>query len=217
MANVNAPFGLKQQTSATGASPNFEMIYKQIAYDDSTKIYTGDPVKMLDSGYISQWTAATAVSQLAGIFAGCEFLSTLTGKMTSSPIWPGAGQVASTAQNTIIAKIIPCTGAIAPTFLVQSDATGVAFADIGMNVDVALGTGNDLNGQSGCYLNVTSTLAATATLPFRITGLYGGLPGAGGALGIQPGSTGPYSGSATGAYNWALVRANVTGAGATGI
>lgn len=215
MANVNAPFGLRQQQSATGAPSNFEMIYKQIAYNDTTKIYFGDPVKLLSTGYIGQWTATTAVSQLAGIFIGCEYLSTAQSKMVSSAIWPGA-DVAVGAQSTIVAKIIPCTGAVAPTFLVQSDSTGAAFADIGQNADVALGTGNTLTGQSGCYLDI-STINTTATLPFRIVGLYGGLMGAGGAGGIQPGSTGPYSGSATGAYNWVLVRANVTGAGATGI
>ena len=208
MANINAPFGLKQLQSATGAPSNYEMIYRQIAYNDSTKIYTGDPVKQLNTGYIAQWTATTAVSQLIGIFAGCEYLSSSQGKMVSSPYWPGA-DVASTAQSTIVAKIIPCNLAAASTFLVQSDSTGVAVADVGQNVDVALGTGSTLTGQSGAYLDV-GTLNTTATLPFRIVGLYGGLPGAFGAMGIQPGSTGPYTGSATGAYNWVIVKANVT-------
>jgi len=215
MANVNAPFGLQQQQSVIGASPSFGMIYRQIAYNDSTKIFTGDPVKQLNTGYIAQWTAATEVSQLIGIFAGVDYLSTINGKMVSSPFWPGA-DVASTAQSTIVAKIIPCNLATPSVFKVQSDATGVAFADIGMNIDVALGTGNTTTGQSGCYLNL-GTINTTATLPFRIVGLYGGLPGAGGAMGVQPGSTGPYSGSSTGAYNWVLVAANVSGAGSTGI
>lgn len=215
MANLNAPFGLKQQASAMGASPNFEMIYAPIAYNDSTKIFTGDPVKRLNTGYVAQWTASTAVSQLIGIFAGVEYLSTALGKMTQAQFWPGA-DVASTAQSTIVAKIIPCNLASPPRFLVQSDSTGIAFADIGQNVDVALGTGNTSSGQSGCYLD-SGTLGVTATLPFRIVGLYGGAFGAGGAGGIQPGSTGPYAGSATGAYNWVIVAANVSGAGSTGI
>ncbi len=215
MANNNAPFGFSQQQGAVGAPSNFEMINMPIAYNDSTKIYTGDPVKRLNTGYIAQWTASTAVSQLAGIFAGCEYLSSSQGKMVSSPYWPGA-DVASTAQSTIIAKIIPCNLAIPPKFLVQSDSTGIAFADIGQNVDVAIGTGSTLTGKSGAYLDA-GTLGVTATLPFRIVGLYGGAWGAGGVGGIQPGSTGPYNGSATGAYNWVIVQANVSGAGSTGI
>ena len=215
MANVNAPFGLRQQQSAMGAPSNFEMIYRQIAYNDTTKIFTGDPVKQLASGYCSQWTAGTAVSQMIGIFAGVEYLSTATGKIQSSPFWPGA-DVASTAQSTIVAKIIPVNLAMPSTFVAQSDGTGVAFADIGQTIDIAVGTGSTANGISGAYLD-TTTMSTTATLPFRIVGLYGGLPGAGGALGIQPGSTGPYAGSSTGAYNWVIVRANSAGAGSTGI
>lgn len=213
MANVNAPFGLKPLTSATGAASNYEMRKANIAYNNTTKIYRGDPVKLLSTGYIAQWTAATAVSQLWGIFWGCEYLSSAQGKKVFSQFWPGA-DVASTAQETIVASIIPCNQAASGTFLAQSDATGVAFADIGQNIDVALGTGNTLTGQSGAYLDV-STINTTATLPFRIMGLAGGSLGAGGMGIIQPSSTNPYGGSATGAYNWVIVAANNTGS--TGI
>lgn len=215
MANVNAPFGFRPIQSAVGAASNFEMIQANIAYNDTTPIYRGDPVKMLNTGYISQWTASTAVSQLWGIFWGVTYLSSSQGKQVQNFYWPGS-DVASTAQSTIVANIIPCTGSASPVFIAQSDSTGVAFADIGQNIDVALGTGSAYNGQSGAYLNV-STAATTATLPFRIIGLAGAAQGAGGLGIVQPSSTNPYGGSATGAYNWVLVRANVTGAGATGI
>lgn len=213
MANLNAPFGFRPIQSAIGAASNYEMIQGQIAYNDTTPIYRGDPVKILSTGYCTQWTNGTAVSQLWGIFWGVHYLSTSQGKVVANNFWPG-NDVASTAQSSIVADIIPCTGSASPRFIVQSDSTGVAFADIGQNCDVTLGTGSAYNGQSGAYI---SGLGTTATLPFRIEGLYGGLPGAGGFMGVQPGSGGPYSGSATGAYNWVIVRANVTGAGATGI
>jgi hypothetical protein len=213
MANVNAPFGFKPLQSATGAASNFEMIQAPIAYNDTTPIYTGDPVKILNTGYVSQWTNGTAVSQLWGIFWGVTYLSSSQGKQVQNNYWPGT-DVASTAQTSIVANIIPCTGAIPGTFLVQSDSTGVAFADIGQNCDVTLGTGSAYNGRSGAYI---SNLGTAATLPFRIIGLYGGLPGAGGYMGVQPSSTNPYGGSSTGAYNWVIVRANTSGAGATGI
>ncbi len=216
MANVNAPFGLLPQgLTGTGTAPNFEMANVNIAYNDTTKIFRGDPVKKLNTGFVAQWTAATAVSQLAGIFWGCQYLSTSQGKVVFSQFWPGA-DVASTAQDSIIGYVVPCNLAVPMTFLVQSDATGVAFANVGENIDVALGTGNTYNGKSGAYIDL-GTINTTATLPFRIKGLYGGLPGASGVLGIQPGTTGPYSGSSTGAYNWVLVQANVSGAGSTGI
>lgn len=213
MANVNAPFGFRQIQSAVGAASNYELVQGQIAYNDTTKIYRGDPVKMLNTGYLAQWTAGTEVSQLYGIFMGCTYLSSAQGKQVQSQYWPGA-DVASTAQNSIVASIIPCTGSASPLFIAQSDGTGVAFGDIGQNCDVTLGTGNTYTGQSGAYL---ASLGTAATLPFRIVGLYGGLPGAGGFMGSQPSATNPYGGSPTGAYNWVIVRANVVGAGATGI
>lgn len=214
MANANNPQGFQLQQSAIGAPSNFEHILASIAYNDTTKIFTGDPVKLLTTGFVSQWTSGTSVAQLWGIFAGVEYLSVSQGKMVSAQFWPGA-DVASTGQNSIVAKLIPCIGSAAPLFLVQSDSTGTAFADIGTNVDVALGTGNTFTGQSGAY--IVSTPATTATLPFQVVGLYGGVPGAGGRMGIQPSATNPYGGSATGAYNRVIVRANVVGAGGAGL
>jgi len=197
MANVNAPYGFLPLQSAVGAASNYEMIQGNIAYNDTTPIYRGDPVKMLSTGYVSQWSNGTAVSQLWGIFWGVTYLSTSQGKQVQNNFWPG-NDVASTAQSSIVASIIPCTGSASPVFRVQSDSTGVAFADIGQNCDVTLGTGSAFNGQSGAYI---SNLGSTATLPFRIVGLYGGPQGSGGFGGIQPSSTNPYGGSATGAYN----------------
>lgn len=205
MANTNNPYGLLPFQSAVGSASNFENVQKQIAYNDTTVIYRGDPVKLLSTGYISQWTAATDAKYFAGVFWGCTYLSSSQGKVVQSQIWPGA-DVASTAQSTIVAQIIPTgMGAGAALFRAQSDSTGVAFADIGSNAEITVGTGSALTGQSGAYL---SGVATTATLPVTIIGLYGGLPGAGGFMGVQPSSTNPYGGSATGAYNWVIVRPN---------
>ena len=68
----------------------------QINYSYATKIFKGDPVQMQASGYISQWTAGTGVSQLAGIFWGCEYLSVARGYTVDAPYWP-ATDVASTS------------------------------------------------------------------------------------------------------------------------
>lgn len=205
MSNVNAPYGLLPFQSAVGSASNYENVQKQIAYNDTTKIYRGDPVKLLNTGYIAQWSAATDAKYFAGVFWGCTYLSSSLGKVVQSQFWPGA-DVASTAQETIVAQVIPAgMGAAAGLFRIQSDVTGIAFADINLNAEITVGTGNTLNGQSGAYL---SGPAATATLPVTIVGLYGGAPGAGGFGGIQPSTTNPYGGSATGAYNWVIVRPN---------
>lgn len=217
MANANNPRGFWPIQSAVGAASNFEMVPCRILYSDTQAIYRGDPVKLTTTGgFCAAWTATTAVSQLMGIFWGCTYLSQSQGKQVESQIWPGA-DVAAAAQDSINGWLIPCTGSASPLFRVQSNATGTALNDIGGNVDVTMGTGSVITGWSGASLDM-ATIATTATLPFRIVGLYGGQIGAGGFGGIIPNDAGnPYGGSALGAYNQVLVRANVVGAGATGL
>ena len=196
MSNTFAPFGYSQVGGNAGAAPNFEQAPYPILYSDTDKIYTGDPVKIGSNGYIAAWTAGTAVSQLFGIFAGCQYLSTSQSRVVWSPYWPGA-DVASGAQSSLVGYVVPVSPGSAPRFLVQtgnSSTTAVAVtqASVGQNADVAMGTGNTLNGRSGAYLDI-STFGATATLPFRIIGLY---------QGVGNGS------DATSANNWVIVSAN---------
>lgn len=206
MANLNAPRGLWPIASATGAASNFENVQASIAYN-AAAIYRGDPVLRLNTGYISKWVAGTDASLLFGVFWGVTYLSSSQGKVVQNNYWPGA-DVASTAQDSIVAQIIPANlGAASPTFQVQSDATGVAFTDIGLNCEITMGSGNALNGWSTSY---ASGIANTATLPFVITGLAGGQPGAGGFGVVRPSDTNPYGGAATGAYAWMLVRPNLS-------
>jgi hypothetical protein len=150
----------------------------------------------LTTGYIAKWTAGTEVSQLFGIFAGCQYLSTSQSRVVWSPYWPGA-DVASGAQSSVVGYVVPVSPGSAPRFLVQTSdssttAVAVTQADVGQNYDVAMGTGNTLNGRSGAYLDI-STAATTATLPFRLIGLY---------QGVGNGS------DATTANNWVIVSAN---------
>lgn len=202
MANTNAPFGFRDfQGNIGGASPNAAQIVRQIAYNDTTKIFNGDPVKSLSTGYVAQWTASTAVSQLAGIFVGCSYLSVAYGNTRWSRYWPGA-DVAS--GSIVSAYLVPCNLAAPGLFMVQSSGTAFSIADIGANADVTIGTGSTATGQSGASLD-QATLAGTATLPFRIVGLYSDYG--------PPGSSGTEAAS----YNWAIVAANVAGAGSTGI
>jgi len=196
MSNTFAPFGFSQTGGNPGAAPNFEQATFSILYSDTNKIYTGDPVKIGSNGYVAAWTPGTVASQLFGIFNGCEYLSTSQGRVVWSPYWPGS-DVASSAQSSIVAYVIPCSPGAAPRFVVQTGnsnttATAVTQADVGQNADVAMGTGNTLNGRSGAYLD-QYTQGTTSTLPFRIIGLY---PGVGNGS------------DATSANNWVIVEAN---------
>jgi hypothetical protein len=196
MANTFAPFGFSQTGAAPGNAPTAEQATYSILYSDTNKIYTGDPIKIGSNGYVAAWTAGTAVSQMFGIFVGCKYLSTSQGRVVWSPYWPGA-DVASSAQSSIEAYVIPCSPGSAPRFVVQTGnsnttASAVTQADVGQNADVAMGTGSTLTGRSGAYLDMY-TAGTTSTLPFRIIGLY---------QGVGNGS------DATSANNWVIVEAN---------
>jgi hypothetical protein len=221
MANVFAPYGFLPIQSNLGGASNFEMIQAQILSSDGTKIFRGDPVKMQGSGFVTQMGAAgggATQGQFWGIFWGCTYLSVSQGRQVQSQFWPGA----DAAANTVVASLIPIQGTASSHFRAQianssvTDVTGAVFADIGNNIDISLGSGNTFTGQSTAYADL-NTLGGAATKPWTIVGLYGGLPGFGGFMGTQPGTGGPYAGSALGAFNWVILRANVGVASAAGV
>lgn len=182
MANTNAPFGFRQY-SGTGSAPTYEQVAMTIASNNTTAVYFGDPVVPLNTGYITQ--ASSNSVQIAGIFVGCKYLSTSQKRTVWSNYWPG-----SDASSAVEAYVVNDPNA---KFVAQSDATGVAFADINANIGFAIGTGNSATGISGAYLD-TSTLNTTNTLPFRVVALVQNPPGS--------------AGTEAGAYNWAVVAFN---------
>ncbi len=200
MANTFAPFGLLPEAGADGAAPTYGTTWIPIAYNNATKIFRGDPVMRDANGLIVQWTPTTAVSQLAGIFWGCQYYSVSRQEKTYSKYWPGA----DASQNTVTGQIIPIGTAVPAKFKVQSansntTAVAVTQAAIGQNVDIVLGSGNTLSGASTAYADI-NTFGTAATLPFTIVDLY---PGVGSSANGGNGS------DATSAYNWIIVQANV--------
>ncbi len=193
MANTSNPNGLVPYAPGGGASAtNFVLRRVQINYSYATKIFKGDPVAMQASGYIAQWSAGTGVSQLAGVFWGCEYLSQSLGYTRQNLYWP-ATDVASTS--VVSAFIIPCDLASPMWFLAQSGSTGLTQADVGSNVDFEVGSGSTTTGISAGTLG--NTLTTTNTLPFKIMALFGDVGGIG-------------NGTSTGAYARAYVAANIT-------
>lgn len=195
MANTFSPNGLLPYAGADGAAPTFGTTWKKIAYNNATAIYRGDLVKMLSTGYIAQWTAATAVSQFAGVFWGCKYVSISQKTTYWSKYWPGT-DVATNAD--VSAQIIPVNTAVPPKFIAQTansntTAVAVTLADVGQNTDVAVGTGSTLSGMSGSYVDI-NTFNTTATLPLRILDIWSG---------YGNGS------DATSAYNKVIVQANI--------
>ena len=92
MANINGAFGLRplkqlgQSANTTGATEY------RIAYDNSNVLYRGQPVIPTADGVIDDLQAATGGNvPIVGVFWGCEYVSSTTGKTTWSNYWPGSG------------------------------------------------------------------------------------------------------------------------------
>lgn len=193
MANTNAPFGALPYQGADGAAPTYGMVSRLIAYNDTTKIFRGDLVKQLTTGYVGQWTNGTAVSQAVGVFWGCKYYSLSQQTTTFSKYWPGS----DVATNAIVtAYIIPINTGVPAQFVIQSDATEATFAMLGGNFDVTMGTGSTTSGMSAMVLATTAGAATTATLPFRVVKLLDE---------VAPGAPG----TDAGAYNHVIVQANI--------
>lgn len=166
MANTNSPFGLRPLGINGAAQPTFQLGTAKIAAGNTTVIARGSLLIRLNTGYVTIWTAAQPVSYAVGVFWGAKYLSTATGRTAQNTFWPGND---STSDAT--AYFIPFTFPT-PMFVIQANAAPITFASIGLNADIVVGTDTIKGslGVSGATLN--STPAVTATLPFRIEGLW---------------------------------------------
>lgn len=187
MANTNAPFGFRQ-ISGTGSAPTYEQVAVDIAYN-TTNIFFGDPVAPTNTGYITQAgsSAGSTDTQIAGIFAGCQYLSTVMKRTTWSNYYPGGTDPAS---GTIIGYIINDPNA---KFVAQTSSAGAAQTNINNTVGFTIGSGNASTGISAALVNM-STAGTDATQPFRILSLDTTPPGS--------------NGTEAGAYNYVIVSFN---------
>lgn len=186
MANTFAPFGFSQR-SGNGSSPTYETVTRKAQYNAGA-MFSGDPVTSQADGTIAQ--ASPGTTQIAGIFNECKYLSVSQKRTVWGNYWPGS-DVAS--GNYVECYIVNDPNA---RFTVQAggSTTPIGLADIDANINFAIGTGNAANGLSGAYADQT-TIAVTATLPFRIVSLVDAPPGANGS-------------DPTTGYNWIVVGFN---------
>lgn len=206
MANTNSPFGLRLLQRQNDATPSFGqgMDPLKIANANTTKIAKGDILLQLATGYVTAAVAAlstTGRDQAVGVFNGCQYLSASQGKRVVSPFWPGGDAVGD-----IDVQYIPLGGFPNARFVVQTLLTSLAFEDIGENIDIAYAAPTVYG--SWAKSNVTlaqATLGTTATLPFRVVGLWSQYVGKN-SIGTVPGSDNATS------YNWAVVEFNGNGA-----
>lgn len=176
MSNNFAPFGFRPVNTSNGPM-NWRISTRRIA-STTGAIYKGDAVVQVSpiDGYIEQATAGTA--PLAGIFWGCQYLSTSQKRTVWSQYWPG-----SDATGDVIAYVIDDPNA---RFVVQTDGaafqisgtnTNFGSSPVGLFAQLNVGTGSALTQQSGMYLDAAGT---TATYPFQIVDMVIDPPGSNG-------------------------------------
>jgi hypothetical protein len=162
---TNAPNGLVPKKKIDGSAWTGKLGNYPIASGYGTALFKGDPVTILADGTLG---IATPGSALVGVFWGVQFVPATGGLPVNSPNW-----VASTATlgaQRALAFVIDDPDVL---FTVQeTNAAGAAgtpltLADVGLNANMRIGTGNAVTGVSGASLNNESE-AVTATLDVNI-------------------------------------------------
>ena len=181
MANNFAPTGFAPVNTSLGAAINWKITTRRIAASNGTAIFKGDAVTPVlpSNGYITQASATSTLNApLAGIFWGCQYLSTSQKRVVWSAYWPGFD-----ASGDVIAYVIDDPNS---RFQVQTNGAGFQISGtpstftsspIGRYCNLNVGVGNTLSGQSGMFVD---TLATTATFPFIITDMVLDPPGSNG-------------------------------------
>ena len=171
---VSAPYGLKPINLIGGQVFAGATRQRRIA-SGASSIGFGDPVKFVNDGTIAVTTETTTgpATGFAGVFLGCQFVSSVTGQPTWSQSWTSGTSVKA---NTFIDAYV-CEDpdqlfqvAVVTGTTVVSTTTGLTYTNINNNVALVANTLNTTSGDSQQAI-LLSSAAVTATLPLRIVDL----------------------------------------------
>jgi len=171
MANTSGAFGLRPINLAGGA-PNSQGTNAYYIKSDASAIYQGSPVIVTNDGTIAITGSASGDTyKHIGVFYGCEYVSSVTGKKTWSNYWPGSG---ANTNFDIVGYVYDN-----PTqrFTIATDASftnrATAKAAIFENSQFNTGTsGSTTTGSSSASLDVATLDASNESLPIKILGIY---------------------------------------------
>jgi hypothetical protein len=171
MANTSGAFGLRPINLAGGA-PNSQGTNSYFIASNASAIYQGSPVIVTNDGTIAITGSASGDTyKHIGVFYGCEYVSSVTGKKTWSNYWPGSG---ANTNFDIVGYVYDN-----PTqrFTIATDASftnrATAKAAIFENSQFNTGTsGSTTTGSSSASLDVATLDASNESLPIKILGIY---------------------------------------------
>ena len=169
MANVNVAFGLKPINTA-GSTPATGGTNAYFIDSGASAIYQGSLVKADNGGEIVIGSATGDTQKNVGVFAGCEYVSSTTGKKVYSNYWPGSG---ADTNFDIIGYVYDNP---LQRFVIATDATftdrATAIASIFENTQLNGGTGGSTTtGISSASMDVATLDAANLSLPLKIVGI----------------------------------------------
>ena len=172
MANTNGSFGLRPLNKMGGGanSTGISTYSKyEIKNDNTDLFFHGEAVIPLSTGYIGvPGAAAGGTVGFLGVFQGCQYVASTTGKPTWSNYWPGSG-----ADSNYPIEAFICDDPM-QLYVIATDATwtskATARAAVFANANLSTGiTGTNATGLSLGRLAI-STIATTAALHLRVMG-----------------------------------------------
>jgi hypothetical protein len=173
MANVNVAYGLKPIGKLGQATNSTGMTEYRIAVANTNPIFQGMPVIPLAAGVIDDLQAAAGGTvSIVGVFGGCEYTSSSTGKVVWSNYWPGSGADTAYPVKAFVYDDPNQLFSVA-TSNVVAGADTEAEVRTAVFANIALATGNSgstTTGMSSATADL-NTIAATNTLALRIMGI----------------------------------------------
>ena len=171
---VDKPYGLKPINLIGGQVFAGATRQRRIA-SGASSIGFGDPVIFVSDGTIAVSTSTTTApaTGFAGVFLGCQFVSSVTGQPTFSQAWISGTSVKA---NTFITAFV-CEDpdqlfqvAVVTGTTVVSTTSGLTYSEINNNVALVANTLNTVTYDSQQAI-LLSSAAVTASLPIRIVDL----------------------------------------------
>jgi hypothetical protein len=170
MPNSSGAFGLRP-INLVGSAPNSNGTGAYLIASNASAIYNGSPVIATNAGTIAITGSASGDTyKHLGAFAGCEFVSSVTGKRTWSNFWPGSGA------NTNFDIVGYVYDNPFQRFVISTDASftnlATAQAAVFENTQFDVGTtGSAVTGNSAATLDVATLDHSNLSLPLKIVGI----------------------------------------------
>ena len=169
MANTNVAFGLKP-INMPGGSPATQGTNAYFIDSGASAIFQGSMVKADNGGEIVICSASGDTEAPVGVFAGCEYVSSTTGKKVFSNYWPGSGadtnfDIIGFVYDNPLQRFVVATDA---TITNKATAVAAIFENSQFNNGAS---GSTTTGISSAQLDVATLDSSNASLPLKIVGI----------------------------------------------